>query len=74
MHALVRFAHVAAGHTFSTLELFGPTVEALGGSPIEYTLASLRYDLTKLRAKGLSFHTPGNTAYCHQDIRSALCF
>src|SRR5205085_1068727 len=30
MHALLRFAHVAAGNTFSTIELLGPAIEALG--------------------------------------------
>src|SRR5271157_557521 len=30
MHALLRFAHVAAGSTFTTAELHPPTVEALG--------------------------------------------
>jgi hypothetical protein len=63
MHALVRFAHVAAGNTFSTIELLGPTVEALGCSPIEYTLASLRYDLSKLRAKGLVEKLPHSRRY-----------
>jgi hypothetical protein len=63
MHALVRFAHVAAGNTFSTAELLGPTVEALGCNPIEYTLASLRYDLSKLRAKGLVEKLPHSRRY-----------
>jgi hypothetical protein len=63
MHALVRFAHIAAGNTFSTIELLGPTVEALGCSPIEYTLASLRYDLSKLRAKGLVEKLPHSRRY-----------
>jgi hypothetical protein len=63
MHALVRFAHVAAGNTFSTVELLGPTAEALGCSPIEYTLASLRYDLSKLRAKGLVEKVPHSRRY-----------
>jgi hypothetical protein len=63
MHALVRFAHVAAGNTFSTIELLGPTVEALGCSPSDYTLASLRYDLSKLRAKGLVVKFPHSRRY-----------
>lgn len=63
MHALLRFAHIAAGNTFSTAELLGPAVEALGCSPAEYTLASLRYDLSKLRAKGLVEKVPHSRRY-----------
>jgi len=53
MHALVRFAHTAAGNTFTTAEIHPAVIEALGCVPEHYTLASLRYDLSKLRAKGL---------------------
>jgi hypothetical protein len=53
MHALVRFAHIAAGNTFTTAEIHPHVIEALGCGPDGYTLASLRYDLSKLRAKGL---------------------
>ncbi|MFZ0591228.1 MAG: hypothetical protein WAM39_12145 [Bryobacteraceae bacterium] len=63
MHALVRFAHVAAGNTFSTIELLGPTIEALSCSSSDYTLASLRYDLSKLRAKGLVEKLPHSRRY-----------
>jgi DNA-binding transcriptional ArsR family regulator len=63
MHALVRFAHIAAGNTFSTAELLGPAVEALGYSPTEYRLSSLRYDLSKLRAKGLVEKIPRTRRY-----------
>ena len=63
MHALVRFAHLAAGNTFSTVELLGPTLEALGCNPTEYTLASLRYDLSKLRAKDLVEKLPHSRRY-----------
>ena len=63
MHALVRFAQVAAGSTFSTAELLGPAVEALGCSPSEYRLASLRYDLSKLRVKGLVEKIPRSRRY-----------
>ena len=51
MHALVRFAHVAADNTFTTAE--PAVIKALGCVPDSYTLASLRYDLSKLRAIGL---------------------
>jgi len=53
MHAIVRFAHIAAGGTFTTAEIYPHVVEALGCAPTDFTLASLRYDLSKLRAKGL---------------------
>ena len=63
MHALVRFANIAAGNTFSTAELQRPTAEAWGCDPSEYTLASLRYDLSKLRAKGLVEKVPHSRKY-----------
>ena len=53
MHALVRFSHIAAQDSFSTAEVHADTAEALGCTAMEYTLGSLRYDLSKLRAKGL---------------------
>jgi hypothetical protein len=63
MHALVRFAHVAGGNTFTTAELH-PQVLAVLGCPAErYTLASLRYDLAKLRAKGLVAKLPHSRRY-----------
>ena len=53
MQALVRFSHIAAQDSFSTAEVHADTAEALGCRPADYTLASLRYDLSQLRAKGL---------------------
>ena len=53
MHALVRFANIAAGNQFTTVELYPHTLDALGCSPADYSLSSLRYDLSKLRAKHL---------------------
>ena len=63
MHALVRFAHIAAGNTFTTAELYPRVIEALGGSTDCYTLAALRYDLSKLRAKGLVAKLPNSRRY-----------
>jgi hypothetical protein len=63
MHALVRFAHVAAGNTFTTAEIHPHVIKALGCSAERYTLASLRYDLSKLRAKGLVTKLPGSRRY-----------
>jgi hypothetical protein len=36
MHALVRFAHVAAANTFRTCQLHAPAAEALGYSLSRY--------------------------------------
>jgi len=63
MHALVRFAHVAAGNSFSTCELHTSTAAALGYTPSQYRLSSLRYDLSKLRAKGLVEKIPHSRRY-----------
>lgn len=63
MHALVRFANIAAGNCFTTSELHAPTAEALGCSLSEYRLSSLRYDLSKLRAKGLVEKLPNSRTY-----------
>jgi hypothetical protein len=48
MHALVCFAHIAVGNTFTTAELYPYVLTALQMSADQYSLASLRYDLRKL--------------------------
>ena len=53
MHALVRFAQIPPANTFSTGEIYPHVIAALGCTAEQYRLASLRYDLSKLRAKGL---------------------
>jgi hypothetical protein len=58
MHSLVRFANVAAGGQFTTADLYAPALDALGKTETEYSRASLRYDLSKLRAKGLVERIP----------------
>jgi len=63
MHALVRFSHIAAGNTFTTAALHPHAAAALGSSPDEYRLSSLRYELSKLRAKGLVEKLPGSRRY-----------
>jgi hypothetical protein len=63
MHALVRFAQVAAGNTFTTAEIHSYVIEALDCRPDAYKLASLRYDLSKLRAKGLIAKAPRSRRY-----------
>jgi hypothetical protein len=63
MHAVVRFAHIAGGNAFTTAELH-PRVLAVLGCPAErYTLGSRRYDLAKLRAKGLVAKLPNSRRY-----------
>jgi hypothetical protein len=63
MHALVRFCHIAAQNTFSTAEIYTDTLAALEASPKQYSLGSLRYDLWKLRAKGLVDKLPHSRRY-----------
>jgi len=63
MHALVRFSHIAASDTFTTAEIHSDTAEALGLSTAEYSLGSLRYDLSKLRAKSLVQRVPKSRRY-----------
>ena len=63
MHALVRFTHLAAGSSFTTAELYPETLKARGLSAEQYSLASLRYDLSKLRAKQLVVKLPNSRRY-----------
>ena len=63
MQALVRFTHVAAGSTFNMAELHEPVAAALGQSTSHYRLSSLRYDVSKLRAKGLVEKLPHSRRY-----------
>ena len=63
MHSLVRFANIAAGGRFTTTDLYGPALDGLGMSESQYSLASFRYDLSKLRAKGLVERIPHSRRY-----------
>jgi hypothetical protein len=63
MHALVRFAHIAARDTFTSRDLHEPTAAALDTTTDQYRLASLRYDLSTLRAKGLVERVPHSRRY-----------
>lgn len=63
MHSLVRFANLAAGARFTTADLYGLALHALGMSASQYSLASFRYDLSKLRAKGLVEKIPHSRRY-----------
>ena len=73
MHALVRFAHIAAQNTFTTTEIYADTLEALELSPGDYSLGSLRYDLSKLRAKGLVEKLPRSRRYCLPREGYSIC-
>jgi hypothetical protein len=63
MHSLVRFCYLAAEGTFTTRELYPQTLQARQRTPEQYKLASLRYDLWKLRAKGLVEKIPHSRRY-----------
>ena len=63
MHALVHFAPVAGGDTFITRDLHPRAAAALDATTDQYRLASLRYDLSKLRAKGLVEKVPHSRRY-----------
>jgi hypothetical protein len=63
MQALVRFCHLATGDSFTTKQIHLPVAEALGCPVNEYKLGSLRYDLSKLRGKGLVQKVPRSRRY-----------
>jgi hypothetical protein len=63
MSSLVRFSHIAAGDTFTTAELQAAAAEALGIPVEKFPLSGLRYELWKLRAKGLIEKLPHSRRY-----------
>ena len=63
MHALVRFSPMAAGGRFATADLYAPALDAPGLSESHYTLASFRYDVSQLHAKGLVEKIPHSRRY-----------
>jgi len=69
MHALVRFAHIVDGDTFTTRHLHAPTAAALDTTTEQYRLASLRYDLSKPRAKGLVERVPHSRRLSASSVR-----
>jgi len=73
MHALVRFANIAAGNRFTTAELYPYTLDALGCTTNDYSLSSLRYDLSKLRAKKLVEKLPHSRRYCLLPKGYSIC-
>ena len=73
MHSLVRFANVAANGRFTTADLHGPALHVLGATAADYSLASFRYDLSKLRAKGLVERIPHSRRYQLVGKGYAIC-
>ncbi len=63
MQALTCFVHIARGGRFRTRDLHQTAAEALGLTTTTYRLAQLRYDLAKLRAKGLVLKVPRTQTY-----------
>src|SRR5512143_319121 len=63
LQALVCFALLAGRGRFRTTDLHRSAAEALGKTPETYTLGRLRYDLAKLRGKGLVERIAGTQAY-----------
>jgi hypothetical protein len=63
MQALTCFVHVARGGRFRTRDVHQRTAEALGMATTTYRLGQLRYDLAKLRVKGLVIKVPKTQTY-----------
>jgi hypothetical protein len=63
MQALTCFVHIARGGRFRTRDLHQIAAETLGLTTATYRLAQLRYDLAKLRAKGLVLKVPRTQTY-----------
>jgi hypothetical protein len=63
MQALVRFAPLATGGQFRTKDLHEGVAHALGKTSDTYKKTQLRYDLSKLREKGLVEKVEGTQCY-----------
>jgi hypothetical protein len=63
MQALTCFAHVSRAGRFRTRDLHQRAAAALGVPTATYRLSQLRYDLAKLRAKGLVVKVPKTQTY-----------
>src|SRR5207302_7173222 len=61
LHALTCFAYLTGQACFRTADLLGDVQRALGCP--DYRLSRLRYDLGKLRGKGLVTRRPGRQQY-----------
>ena len=76
MQALTCFVHLARGGRFRTRDLHLTAAEALGMTTDTYRLGQLRYDLAKLRAKGLVLKVPKTQTYrlTPQGLRICVLF
>jgi len=76
MQALTCFVHLARGARFRTRDLHQRAAEALGMNTDTYRLGQLRYDLAKLRAKGLVLKVPKTQTYrlTPQGLRICVLF
>lgn len=63
MKSLVAFANLCAAKGFRTKDVHEDTAKALNQTMETYTLGRLRYDLGKLRAKGLVERIPHSQSY-----------
>jgi hypothetical protein len=63
MQALLRFSPIAAGNTFTSAEIHPQVAKVLDLPISDYRLGSLRYELSKLRAKGLVEKVPHSRRY-----------
>ena len=63
MQALTCFVHLSRGGRFRTRDLHQRAAETLGLTTATYRLSQLRYDLAKLRAKGLVVKVPKTQSY-----------
>jgi hypothetical protein len=68
LQALACFAYLAGTGCFRTKDLHEATATALGQTTDTYTLAQLRYDLAKLRVKGLVERVTGTQTYHLPDL------
>lgn len=73
MQALTRFAYLSRGGQFRTKDLHHDTATALGKTIDTYTLAQLRYDLGKLRSKGLVLKISGTSSYRLTQEGARIC-
>ena len=73
MSALVRFCYVVAGDTFTTSELQVGMAEALAIAADQCPLGSVRYELSKLRGKGLVEKLPHSRRYRLLPIGYRIC-
>lgn len=73
MRALVRLSHLVRGGEFTTAELYPQMLEALHCNSEQCGLGSLRYELSKLRAKQLVEKIPHSRRYRITPLGYRVC-